>query len=323
MRWVVTVLLALLVVVVVAAPGAAVEAGGLRVDPVESTPRGDGAALTPALPPGASASYTLTVTNLHDQPVTVLAYGADVREGDVASGDDNTAVGRWIRPAAATFPLGAGETQELRVDVTRPPDDEVGGIGAIVLQLAEASRAQLGLASTERAALLVEVTADPAGHGVLVEELTAERTGGLGAGELRVRLALVAPGVEEVAVDGVVVLDGAAVPTTVAAVPRTAVGPSGTEAEVVLALPWWGAWGEVEVEVAQPGLVVSPPALPVRAIAPAVWLVLLAGGVVGALWVRRRAAPAAPDADVVADDAHDDATEDDAGDGVTEDDATP
>ena len=117
------VLLAVAQAVVQAGPAAAVEAQGLRVDPVEDTVLGSGSELRPALIAGGSVTYPLRLRNTRDVAVEALVYGADVMDGEVASGADNSGVGSWITTDEQVIELGPETALVIEVTVTRPEDD--------------------------------------------------------------------------------------------------------------------------------------------------------------------------------------------------------
>lgn len=271
-----------------ASPAVAVEAQGLRLDPVEDAVLGDGSVLRPALPPGASVTYPMRLRNTRDAAVEALVYGADATGTEVASGDDNTGVGAWIVADRSRVALEPGQTTVVEVTITRPDDDTVGGMGAIVVQLADDSREELGLDVIQRGAQLLEVAADGGGDGTPVEIVSTEGGGGLLPSDISVEVRLVNPGAEPAAPDVAVVAprrvgDDARSP---AAVGTVAAGATVTTT-VVLDVPWWGLIGSVRAEAATVGLTTR--SAPVRvAIVPA-WaaLLLLLAALVATVRARR------------------------------------
>lgn len=282
-------LLGALLALVTTSPVAAVEAQGIRMDPSEPSALGAGSVLRPALPPGGAATYDLVLHNQHDTAVEVLVYGADLTAaGEVASGTDNRGVGAWVeavQPRVALEPNGA---TVVAVTVTRPAGDSQGGTGAIVTQLSEQSRQDLGLGVIRRAALRVEVAADGSGDGVHVEVTGQDPSGGLVPGVLTVEVTATNPGDHEVAVDQVLHVLRPLVDDPSHRLGGSALGPGEqVTQQVEVELPWYGLIGRLQAEAAS--LAVTTSSAPVRVIVVPPWVVLpllLAAGW-GLLWLRR------------------------------------
>ena len=286
------VLLAVAQAVVQAGPAAAVEAQGLRVDPVEDTVLGSGSELRPALIAGGSVTYPLRLRNTRDVAVEALVYGADVMDGEVASGADNSGVGSWITTDEQVIELGPETALVIEVTVTRPEDDVDGGDGAIVVQLSESSRQDLGLDVLQRAALPVTVAADGSGDGtpVTIESTTTSR--GLVPGDVTVEVVVTNPGDAPAAPDTTLVVgrplgDDARLPVEVGTV---APGASVTTT-VVVEMPWWGLVGPVRAEAASVGLTSSSTPTHVTVVPGWAALLLIVVAAVATARARRQPEP--------------------------------
>lgn len=257
-----------------AGPASAVEAQGLRVDPVEADVLGPGQVLRPALPPGGSVTYPLQLRNTRDTDVEALVYGADVTDGQVVAGTDNTGVGSWVSLEADRIELAAGATTVVDVTLTRPLDDTDGGTAAVVVQLGDDSREALGLDRIERAALRIEVAADGTGEGTPVEIVRTNATDGFLPDTLTVELQVTNPGTEPAIPDVAVVLtrrlgDDARIGAEVGTI-----APGATvTTTVVVDVPWSGLFARARAEAAAVGLTSVSPTVGVTVIPP--WVVLL------------------------------------------------
>lgn len=268
-------LVAVLLVLGGAGPALAVEAHGIRLDPVEPAVLGDGSVLRPALVPGATVTYGLQVHNTRAVDVEVLLYGADVAGVQVASGTDNVGVGAWIRPDEPRIALAAGETTVVEVHVTRPADDVDGGVGAVVVQLAEATRSELQLSTVERGALRIEVASDPRGDGLPVEVAGTRPAEGAFPRRLLVDLRVTNPGPDPAAPAASVVVDRPGrEPLTVPVELGTVAPGATTTVSVPVEVPWGVLVARVSGETAQPGQTTA--SAPVRVVqAPPAALALL------------------------------------------------
>lgn len=265
---------------------AAVEAEGIRLDPAEDAVLGPGQVLRPALPPGAAVGYQLVVRNLRDEEVEVLVYGADVVGGEVGPGTDAAGVGSWITTDPDRTTLAPDATAVVVATVARPADAEEGGTGAVVVQLAAASREALGLDVVRRAALLVEVAADGRGDGVTVAAPSWTTTGGLLARDVVVQLALDNPGDDAQFDAHVLVARPLGDDARVDATPTSLAAGASTTADVTVDLPWWGFIGTMRGEVATPGRLAS--SAPVRVVVIPPWAVLALVAAAGVATLRAR-----------------------------------
>lgn len=264
---------------VLAAPAAAVEAQGVRVDVAEPDLVGGSSFLRPAIPPGGAATYALQVRNQHEQAVEVLVYGADlIGPQEIGSGLDNEEVGAWITADRPRLEIPAQAAEQVLVTIERPAGDEDGGQGAIVAQLTDAARQELSLERIQRAALRVEVAADGSGDGVHVAVEDTDVAGGLLPGVLDVTVVFSHPSVDErqeVSFDGSVVLSRPFVEDPAVDVDASTL-PADTQdvlASAEIDLPWYGLVGNVWAEAAVSGLTTR--SAPVRVVALPPWLALL------------------------------------------------
>ena len=269
------------------ADATAVEAQGLRVDPVEDTVLGSGSELRPALPAGASVTYPLRLRNTREVAVEALVYGADVVDGEVTSGADNSGVGGWITTDEPVIELGPETALVVEVTVTRPESDADGGRGAIVVQLSDASRQDLGLDVLQRAALPLAVAADGGGDGTPVTIQSTVTSRGLVPGDVTVEVVVTNPGEAPAAPDTTLLVgrplgEDARIPVEVGTV---APGASVTTT-VVVDVPWWGLVGPVRAEAAAVGLTSS--SAPARVAVVPAWAALLLVVVAGVATVRAR-----------------------------------
>lgn len=279
----------LVVLVAGAGSAAAVEADGIRVDPTDPSSLGAGSVLRPAIPPGGAATYSLTLRNQRDQSVDVLVYGADATGGEVATGTDNTGVGAWITASERRVPLEPQASTTVEVTITRPSDDEAGGTGAIVAQLSDQSRRNLGLTSLQRAALLVEVAADGAGDGLHVVVAETDPSAGLVPGVLTVTVGFSSPSAaDETVFDGSVSVLRPLVGDPSFELTPTLLPPGDQLTTTVeIDLPWYGLIGHLQAEAASVAVTSLSP--PVRVVIVPPWLVLLLVVIAAvAMWRGRR-----------------------------------
>lgn len=278
--------------VLMAAPASAVEAQGIRLDPVEPSSLGAGSVLRPALAPGGTATYDLALHNQRDESVEVLLYGADVTGDEVATGADNTGVGAWIVAAAPRVVLEPGGDAIVAVTITRPTDDSGGGTGAIVAQLSERSRQDLGLDVIRRAALRVEVAADGIGQGLHVAVTGQDPSRGLVPGVLTVEVTVTNPGDEEAAFDGALQilrrLGGDA--SRELAGGTLAPGEQAVR-RVEVELPWYGVIGRLRAEAATVAVTASSPTARLVVVPPWIVLPLLVVAVWAVVRIRRSDQP--------------------------------